>query len=316
MHTSLDLEKLRLFCTDCLFHKQIKEFRELTRGGSSFNFRVRTDDGAYVVKLIPKERYETVLKLKSILRILKNNPSFLTADLIETPVEAEVYEDFLILVITYIDGTRITPAALNATLLLSVIANYKAFERIDFSKENALFPILTPKDLYLQNQKAADNLKINASLYQRQVLQKIDRLNTLFYRLSPSLPCPTTVIHGDAGLDNMQLDRQSNTVFFDFERMRYGYPAEDAAELLCSALLERSFFFPRKRFRELAAVIQSEANFSFSEWQYALNMHFLNALGRRLRSGKLFRSLRKDWLFFRYLQKAATAADILKSLCS
>lgn len=315
MDTILDTEVLENFLAKTVFHEKLKSLQKINRGGTSVNFKAITSSGCYAVKLLPNKNKNRISRLCNILTSLNDYPDFCTAHLYNN-LEPVIYKDCTIIVTNFIAGKKLKYFELNANVMQNIITNYEQFQKITFAPEKLAYPMRTAKQLYNDNKKLLQNISQTAKPYQRNIVNTLENYNKIFYNLTPSLNNKKiSIIHGDASLNNMLFNHKGEAYFLDLELIRYGYPFEDAAELLLSALLPHYIFtLPKKRLTNLINEINSIAHFKTEEWIYGICHHFLYFICRRLRGSKLFTSYRKDWLFLQYLKKFSKIIKLVKEL--
>lgn len=116
-------------------------------------------------------------------------------------------------------------------------------------------------------------------------------------------------------MNNAIEDINKNIALLDFELIRYGYPVEDMAELLLSSLLQHCIFIiPKKHMEQLIKHINKIFNFTYEQWLYGINLYFLNLVYKRLKSKKLFNSMRKSILFTLNIKKYNDIKSILNKI--
>ena len=110
-------------------------------------------------------------------------------------------------------------------------------------------------------------------------------------------------------------DKNQNIALLDFELMRLGFEVEDWAEFLISSLSQHYIFsFPEKKFAELVVYVNEIMNFSKQDWQYGINLYFLNLIKKRLKSKKLFKSMRKAMLFTLNFRKYQIISKVIEKI--
>jgi apolipoprotein N-acyltransferase len=301
----LNESELRAFLEESVFRASFDDFYEMTRGGNSFNYVAKTPDGSYAVKLIFPNRKAAFERIRNILNFMNHCPEFNTVRCVfQTDL---TFHDYGILITNFIEGRKIGYRELTPSVMQSVMDTYCCFQKLALSDEDFVLPCCTPKEMFEQNQKTIEKMKRSAKKSQAQVFQKLLDFNEYVYRKTPDLNAELSVLHGDASLNNMLYDFQKRVAFLDLEQMRYGYPVEDAAELICSALLPRYVFFvPTKQLKILIDAVNERTHWSSQVWQYGICLYFLNSLSRRLFGNKLFLSRRKTWLFMQHIKKFDT----------
>lgn len=309
-----DIRTFQKFLQNKVFQTAELKLEKITRGGNSVNFLARTGDNICFVKLLPSDDVQHIARLRGILETAANCSSFYTARLYADVPQFLNYENFCVLIMNFISGSKLKYYQLTPATIPAIIETYRHFTEVPFAAAGVVLPPRTPGELYLSNKKDIEKLTDSAKGRHRRMADKLLHYNRLFFDSAPKIKAGSAVIHGDASLNNMLCDKNRRIAFLDLELIRFGHPVEDAAELILSALLSHAVFLtPRSRIKELLCAVHDSAFFSDAEWCYGICMHFLYYISRRLRGGKLFKSFRKDWLVLQYLRKFETIYAMIKS---
>lgn len=312
METDIDINDLKSFLEKQFFSDQPIELKKINRGGNSLNYFAQTDNKAYIIKLISKEDKPHYRRLEKIFNFFPKFADFYTAHPAQIKKQNCFYKQYKVFIINFIQGKKLKFYELTPSCVPLIADNYRQFCKIDFSTADFILPARIPEDLYKQNKEQLESYLTGQSAYKRHIAKQFLHYNELFFNSVPSIKTQDSIIHGDASLANMLLDKQNRIAFLDLELIRFGKRTEDIAELFLSALLPHYIFLtPQKKLLSLIRAANTETEFTAREWQYGICMHFLFFICRRLRGGKLFKSLRKDWLALRYLRKFETIIKLL-----
>ena len=291
----IHLASFKNFLEHNLFKTDIHYLKNINRGGSSINFVCNVKSEKFIVKAIKKDYFERAQRLCDILNSLKSEPLIYTAYAKDFDGKFIFeYENWLILVIEYIDGCNINNNQLNTEIIDKICLSYKHFKNL---KINALAQKDSNK-IYLETKdKLNELLSNNKSFIKCKILQSMYRLNEKL-KSEILLKQEPQIIHGDASLNNLLKDKNNQIAILDFELVRLGYPIEDWAEFLISSLFQNQiFFFSTKKLKHLVCHLNTLFNFTRQDWQYGINLYFLNLLNKRSKARKLFKSIRKAYLF-------------------
>lgn len=308
----INYKKLKSYLENNIFTTNIKSFIPITRGGSSLNFFCETESGKFIVKSIPKEKKERVIRLCEILNALEDVPAIYTAYLKKfNNKEFFEYEDMLLIIISYIDGKRIASYELNTSVIDKIFSSYQHIQHINIKGA----PEKNLQNMYLENKSLLNELlKSNKGYIRKKILNSMYQLNEEL-NIEISLNQKVKLIHGDASLNNCLIDKDGKMALLDFELVRYGYEIEDWTEFLISSLSQHCILFlPEKRFETLINHTNKLFNFTKTEWLYGVVLYFLNLLNKRLKARKLFKSTRKSLLFILNKQKYRTIKNIIEKI--
>lgn len=302
------------FLENTVLNETVLSVKEITCGGTSYNFMVRTSAAKYIAKAISVEDMPRVQRLCSIYKTLESHSHFLTARAVFETAEPLVYQGYAILFSNFISGQKLKYFQLKPEVVAPMCETYKQFQKLSLNQYGLSYEHRHLGDLFAENEEALSQICARKSSYARRVGEKLRNIQQKILNRTPHLAVPETLIHGDASLNNIIYCPNGQIAFLDLELIRYGYPVEDAAELILSALLPHHIFFtPEARLKALISEFNKYAAFSKEEWIYGVCSHFLFFIKRRLRGNKLFRSYRKDWLFFRYLKKFDDIINLLEN---
>ena len=308
----INSDKLKAYLVNNVFQQDIVLLKNINRGGSSLNFLCKTEHKSYIVKAIKKEKQDRAIRLCQILKALKKEPHLYTAHLeIFNNQDFFEYENWLIIILSYIDGKRVLLSNLDTKLIDKIYVSYQHISKLDIpvSPQKNLEQISSENKQILQ-----ELMKKEKSFIRNKVLKLINMLNEAI-ETNVVLNQDATIIHGDASLNNCLIDHQQNIALLDFELMRYGYKVEDWAEFFISSLSQHAILFiPQKRLKNLILHTNTLFNFSKQEWIYGINLYFLNLIQKRIRSKKLFKSTRKALLFTLNLKKYKVLLNMINSL--
>lgn len=307
----MNTNTLQQFLEKEIFKEPLKVLKEITRGGNSINYKAETNHLAYLIKLIPLEEKDNAKRLIDLLSYLENYPDFYTAHLQHKTMA--ILEQNIIIVTDFITGHKLKYFELTPQTLDSIMKTYQNFSEIPFERCDFVGTQRQAKLLYEKNKQQLEELISRKNGQQKRLCLKMAEYNQIFYDSVPEINRKLSIIHGDASLNNLLVDAQNRTAFLDLELIRQGFPVEDAAELLLASLLPHYIFLsPRRKLKTLVQAINDRTDFTSTDWQYGIGLHFLHYINRRLRGGKLFKSYRKDWLVLRYLKKFDLITKMLK----
>lgn len=187
---------------------------EIYTGGSSYNFRVTTKTGKYLLKVM--SRSEKFLRLKEILAEL---------NLLHEIADENFTAEEKILVMPFIEGKKIS---------------YKTIS------DNCA-RLLKEQHCRLQNLDAG-KIKISAPRMLENVAGEIDEIlqrengwifciiDKLFWpkmkKSQVSVKGDKVIVHGDFTENNILVDTEGRPHLIDFEQVQYGYAVEDWMYLL------------------------------------------------------------------------------------
>lgn len=307
----MNLNKLKYFLEKEVLYKDIVSLKNLNQGGSSTNLVCDTEYDKFFIKVLPDNRTRAN-KLLKILDSLKNIPEIYTAHLIDfNQKQYFEFENNIILIMEFIKGRKIKYKELNNDFLDRF---YNSYQHVNKLKLDDL-PQRIPQEIYATNKALIKELKKNNTGYIKNViLNRIEKLNENL-NSNISFKNKPVIIHGDVSLNNAIEDINKNIALLDFELIRYGYPVEDMAELLLSSLLQHCIFIiPKKHMEQLIKHINKIFNFTHEQWLYGINLYFLNLVYKRLKSKKLFNSMRKSILFTLNIKKYNDIKSILNKI--
>ncbi len=308
----INCEKIKNYVQQHILKTTITYFKPINRGGTSLNFICKTNSKNYIIKAISKEKKERTVKLCNILQALKKEPLIYTAHL-ETFNNQTFFEheDKLIIIISYIEGKKISPSELSPLIINSIYNSYQHIAKLNIE----VLPQKTLVKTYSENKQILDELlKQNENFIKTKILNAVYKLNESL-KTDILLEKPLKIIHGDASLNNCLLDDDNNVALLDFELMRYGYEIEDWAEFLISSLSQHSILFiPKNRLLQLIVYVNTLFNFTKQEWIYGINLYFLNLINKRIKSKKLFKSIRKAALFTLNINKKRSIYSVLDKI--
>lgn len=302
---NLSVAKFHKFLETEVFCEPVIDIEEISCGGSSYNFFCQTPANSYVIKLLNKKDNARMARIHKILQTFEQNPDFHACALAKTINSYFFYMDFAVLVMLKISGFEIRYKDFNKTLLLSVIKNYRQFLKVKFDNTDIIYPLRAPEFFYKRIDNKINELqKSNLGIFRTYLVSIISNLCRKIYDNVPKINSEQIIIHGDASLNNMIMQRNGCIAFLDFEQLRYGYAIEDISQLLLSSLLQHQVLgFPKRQIKELIEVANRHCKFKKSEWIYGIHLYFLGLAYRRLMGPKFLKSLRKDILFVIHLKK-------------
>lgn len=308
----MNLLKLKSFLSNDVFHKNIIVLKNLNRGGSSTNLICQTLDNKYLIKLLPNKNIKRTEHLLDILTSLKKVPEIYTSHVVEfNQKQYFEFEEYVVIIIEFLDGKKLKYHELDKTVLDKIFSSYQHIKKLDYTCLNQR----TIPEIYAENKELINEISANKLCFlKKKILNAINNLNeSLNSNISPK--GKPVIIHGDASLNNMIEDKNKNIALLDFELMRLGFEVEDWSEFLISSLSQHYIFsFPEKKFAELVVYVNELMNFSKQDWQYGINLYFLNLIKKRLKSKKLFKSIRKAMLFTLNFRKYQIISNVIEKI--
>lgn len=308
----INCNQLKSYLENHVLGTTIDKLKPINRGGSSLNFLCYTKNKNYLIKAINKEKKERIVKLCNKLQILEKHPLIYTAHLEQFNNQSFFeYENWAIMVISYIKGKKLQYKDITPELIDKIYTSYIHISelKIDAAPQKNL-PLV-----YEDNKNLISELiSANKGKIKQKILQAMYKLNEAV-KTDFTLNTEVKIIHGDASLNNCLQDKNKNIALLDFELARYGYEVEDWAEFFLSSISQHSIIFiPQKRLERLIRYTNSLFNFTKQEWIWATNQYFLNLINKRVKSKKLFKSIRKSILFTLNLKKHKSIISVIEKI--
>ncbi|MBE6450870.1 MAG: hypothetical protein E7016_02770 [Alphaproteobacteria bacterium] len=308
----INIKKFKQFLEQNVFFNDVKSLKHINRGGTSCNFVLTSTDTKYLLKAINKQQFSRVIKLCNILQALEKEHNIYSPHLIKFQNKPYFeYDQWLILIIEFIDGKKLSAKQIDNQLIDKIFSSYQNIKNLNFdtSEKRCI------KNIYAENKDMLDKFLFeNKNFIKRKILQSVYTLNEkLNNKTMPEKALQ--IIHGDASLNNCLKDANNQIALLDFELIRLGYPVEDWAEFLISSLFQHQiYFFSTKKLKNLILHCNKLFLFEKSDWQYGIDLYFLNLINKRLKSKKLFKSIRKAWLFSLNNKKYQVITDLINSI--
>ncbi len=261
---------------------QIDEFREICRGGSSYNFYLKNDSGEFLVKLLPDypEREIHFQKLKKAWQISSYN----------FPLQQENFKNYKILMLPFFRGKKLSYSDCSAEVLSRLRDAYNQLLKKSLPEECISEPLDFEK-MYAEIEQIIED----TSLWMNHIIKRF--FWQKFKKDLKALPKNYQVIHGDFTVNNILIDEQKNIHLIDFECFRYGYDFEDWGNLFLQLSGYRGYLGSFKRLTNLLEVwkkINPQIQDLDKKILQGMQMFYFKMLHHRLVNPKK-RSLRKDF---------------------
>lgn len=308
----INIKKFKQFLEQNVFFNDVKSLKHINRGGTSCNFIVNFTDTKYLLKAIKKHQLPRVIRLCNILQALEKEQKIYSPHLIKFQNKPYFeYDQWLILIIEFIDGKKLSAKQIDNQLIDKIFVSYQNIKNLnsDTSEQRHI------ENIYAENKDMLDKFLFeNKNFIKRKILQSVYTLNEKLNNKTIPAKVPQ-IIHGDASLNNCLEDANKQIALLDFELIRLGYPVEDWAEFLISSLFQHQiYFFSTQKLKNLILHCNKLFLFEKSDWQYGIDLYFLNLINKRLKSKKLFKSMRKAWLFSLNNKKYQVITDLINSI--
>ncbi len=268
-----DIKGLKEFIAKEKIFTNVIKITDICLGGSSFNFRVDTKNGSFLLKLLKSHRQATYNKLKYLLAKYGNFQ----------PLPQERFGEYFMLAQPYISGHKLGYKDCTPQLIERLLSKHQIISAL-MLKDEYVLPQQTMSELSAQ---IDETLTHDNSLAGRL-------LNKYFWqRIKPeliSLQPTNTYIHGDFTANNILIDSDNFPHILDVESVRYGYPVEDICYLFLQLSGFRGFFGNINRFHKLKKLCP----YSNEQYLYGVQMFYLNHLKRRICNQKKHKNFRKQ----------------------
>lgn len=261
---------------------QIDEFREICRGGSSYNFYLKNDSGEFFIKLLPDYPNQDFhfQKLKKIWQVSGY----------DFPLKQENFKEYKILMLPFFRGKKISYRDCSPEVLSRIIEAYNKLLKGSLPSECILEPLNFEKMYAEIEQMIEDNSIWMNHIFKRFFWQK-------FKKDLKALPKNYQVIHGDFTVNNILIDKQKNIHLIDFECLRYGYDFEDWGNLFLQLSGYRGYLGSFKHLTNLLDMwkkVNPQTPELDKKILQGIQMFYFKMLHHRLTNPKK-RSLRKDF---------------------
>ncbi|MBP5353435.1 MAG: aminoglycoside phosphotransferase family protein [Alphaproteobacteria bacterium] len=255
-------ETLENFVRENLFSDCI-EMQEIYTGGSSFNFKVKTGTGEYLLKLTGNEMEYRKLSL------------FVPLFYPLYPLKQQKFHEYYLMAMPFIHGRSLRYGDVNAKLMAQLAQSYRHLEDIASNPE------------YILPQQHLKTLFENAETLVKQEKGVLGwflrRFMTGIKRHTVDIDNKNQVIHGDLSVNNILVDQNGQPYILDFESVRYGKSVEDVAALMLQLSGFRGLTGCLYKFAHLRKMVDNEHRFSPQEWLYGVQFFYLKRLCRRCR---------------------------------
>lgn len=274
--------ELKEFLQEKNIFPELLELREICKGGSSYNFLVRTAAVDYLLKLVPLQEEEAYNRLISIL--IKFNFVYV--------IKENVFSAYRMLALPYIHGRGLRYADCTPEFISGLSAEHKRLQEINLEPE-----LIAP-------QQTASGLAEKTEMLFKKCRSLMSGLIYKYFwrRFKPQLreqKKTDEIIHGDFTSNNIFVDEQKNAHILDVASLRYGYAGEDFAYLFLQLSGFRGLCGRVKRFQNLQRERDAfgQKKITPEQWLYGVQMFYLNNLYRHLRNVKK-QTPRKEFCLF------------------
>lgn len=272
---------------------QLNKLQEINVGGASYNFVVTTDHEKYFLKLLDlnggnAEKIKYICNYTGLLY----------------PLKIDVFMHYKMIVMYYIDGEKVDYGDFTAEFTEQLVQEYQKLQACPLQPEQ----IGQMSDIREISDYVEQKLRGKTGFFWQRIYQ-------IFAKQIEAelccLPPVFSIIHGDFKCNNILLTTSGATTIIDWEQMRYGYAAEDWAGLILELSGFRSLCGSEHKLRKLHTAIQRQFEFSPEQWQYGLQLFYLNILKRRAAAEKL--SARKQLCLWLCLLSYGRALKVLQN---
>ncbi len=292
-------DKLKTFLETNVLKTQIVGIKTLNRGGASLNYKISTNQCCYLLKIFDGSKVKRAERFLLIYQNISGVPNLSVPNLSFNRFFS--FDDHILFLMDFVEGRKLEPSDLTASVLSQISDNYKIFLSAHFDDTRFIREKLDLEDLFLRTKQTLDDIASSSlfCFYHTKILSALHKI----YQNLPKLEQNPVVVHGDTGPNNFILNKKGKLFFLDFEMVRYGYLSEDLAQFILSVLLQhRIWFFDKKKFISSVRFFNDALKLSREEWIYGICLYFLRLAERRSKT-KILRSPRKSWLFYKHLSK-------------
>jgi len=261
---------------------ELQELREICKGGSSYNFLVRTAAVDYLLKLVPLKREEEYNRLISVL--IQFNFVYV--------IKENVFSSYRMLALPYIHGHGLRYKDCTPKFVSNLCEEHDKLQKINLDTTYIL-----PQQNSKQLSEELESLFFGNNKPMIRLIHKYFWLR--FKAQLVNFGKTKEIIHGDFTANNIFVDEQQNAHILDVASLRYGYAGEDFAYLFLQLSGFRGLFGSIKRFLNLQREREAfgQKRIKPEQWFYGVQMFYLNNLRRHLRNKKK-QTLRKEFCLF------------------
>ena len=290
------------------FELKIKKVKKIKGGGSSENYICFCSQNKYFIKIFQKDGRQRAERLQEILALTSNQSQALKQTIFEM-------EENIGLVQNYISGKELKAFQLNPKNIDLISANYKEFLKNSKNLQALAGNEFKPEQCFQENINTINSLKIKYP-QNKFFLQKIEQEQARIFAKIPAIKTQKQIIHGDLSVHNMLYNqKEDKMILIDFEDVRWGYPAEDIAKLVLSALFKYCvIFLPRRALKHIILAFNHNFCFTKEEWLYGVVNYFLISIKQRLRQEKFLTSWRKNLVYTHRLKMFSEICALLDEL--
>lgn len=286
-------QQLENFLQEQNIFPQLEKLQEVNVGGASYNFIVTTSQGRYFLKLLDlnggnAEKIKYICEYMGLLY----------------PLKTDVFMHYKMIAMCYIDGKKVDYNDFSAEFTERLVKEYRKLQACPLQPKQ----IGQMSDIRKIRDYVAQRLQGKTSFFWQRIYKIFaEKIAAELCCLSP-VP---SIIHGDFKRDNILLAADGATTIIDWEQMRYGYATEDWAGLILELSGFRSLCGSGHKLRKLYTAIQRQFMFSSEQWQYGIQLFYLNILKRRVAADKL--SVRKQLCMWICLLSYGRVLKILRN---
>ncbi len=271
-----EMAALRAFLEARVFGVPLVELHNFSRGAQSFNFRVTTGEGRYLVK-VGRIGYPLTLRLQKVLEALRDFPEELHVPRLlafhgEACFEWEGHQLF---VLAYARGKSRSVLGLRLRHVKRIFAHYqRLWERLQGVEGLPEHP--------RSNHKYATYLITQASGMQQKVQGWRQRVcaKALAFAQEVCAKAPSqSMIHGDFHNNNLLFDGDELSGVIDFNDMRVGCMGEDLARWVVCEQSRLPFFYWRGWvLRRWVRCLFAQTSVTAEEMRYGCDLEILRRI--------------------------------------
>ncbi|MBQ8480926.1 MAG: phosphotransferase [Alphaproteobacteria bacterium] len=258
------IEELEKFIRQNELFVGFKSMSEIYKGGSSYNFKIITDKGTYLLKLL--DHIGNYNRMRFMLEYLGENRA----------LNLDEFDGYKLVAMPYYNAVKLRYNRLNSAVLKNLSDKYHQVFGAHLASDNVRPQIM------MDNLQKEINEKISVSKNIGERLCMILFWNRIKNNLV-KFPQTDNVIHGDFSQNNILISADNKIHLIDFDAIRYGYEIEDFAHNIMQICRFSSLFGSMKKFKKIYFMINEiNGNYSASMWLYGIQIFYLLSLLRWL----------------------------------